>query len=1272
MLKLHKIFITSAIVFSIAGAKAQTMDFPIEPKYYQVFDQDSLKGFDAPAARAAAISDGYLGSEFKIKMYQMQREFINNKYNLVKHVPLPNFIETQRPSPVPGCTNEDFEASTPGVISVGNQIAGWTVSGGHNAPSSASAPSSITVHYPSGWTGNNSCNLLSCCPTPPNNHSALIDCSAPGGYIDNTIGVQYPIYSIFGTGAPNANAAAANPQITGGMFGSKVLRLNSSATGDYSVQRLSKTFAVTTQNALFQFAFISVLNSGHPCCSASGFQIRLTNATANTLIACPAFSVWAPGSQCTNGVSGIDYFINQTNAPYNPSSSATQNIYNKWRINSMDLTDYIGQNITIDIIAYDCDASGHYGYMYLDAQCGPMVVSGNGTEYQADVQEVLVPTCGAAGATICAAAGLGPYSWAGPGVPINYSTPSFTNQCYISNISATYTLYMNPQGSCAPIQRVVSSTITPAPLLLASALQAQCGQTTAVITVTPSGSAASPSTLSWTPPPQTINTTTTSGTYVIPTGPAPIIVTITASDHNGCFVSANASVNPAPPIPTFTITNVSNSPSITCITPTVELLASSNYSYEGGILNYHWVSANQTFSAHNVFINNPGTYTITGFDPITNCGITQTLSIGINTFVPSASISPTLQNITCALSSIQTVTATSTQTVNVMHMFVLEPGGTVTATSHTAVLVPPMGTHTHYIVNLINGCSQAQTFTVTSNDGFPTFSVGSTPGGFTLGCNSKSLTTLNIIGAASSTLTPGAPVSYTVLGPPTTTATQTGSLSGSPNWSVNIPGTWTVITRDNTSGCETRVPVSVLANTFAPNISAIVPYPVLNCYTSSETLTGVSTNTNVNFLWSFPGTPGSSPGSTLAISANTAIVGTSSVLANYTLSITDINSTCVSYSVVPILQNLYKPIVALSGTNAITCITATVMLTNQSSSGIPNVTNGFPRNLPVVGYMWEGPPPQDIANDVSSYIAATPGVYTMTARDLNNGCLGTNTFAVADNRDFPIVNNPDQPAPFVIQCGSDTTGIRPNYTTNPSNLTFSWQWPVGAQIVGLGNEKYLKTDMPGEYVVVVTDKTNGCSVTSSGMHVISGTMVPGFNPDKTSGFAPMTVSFENTSRYEITGGSDNKNIKSAVWSFGNGTVGTYSTAATATTVFNLPGTYTVTLFVGAGQCVESISKVITVESPSELVIPNVFTPNKDGVNDVFLLKATNLSNVSMTIVDRWGEKVYELITDKGQVEWDGKNQFGKDVSEGTYFYILKATGTDGKAFDQKGTISLYR
>ena len=109
-----------------------------------------------------------------------------------------------------------------------------------------------------------------------------------------------------------------------------------------------------------------------------------------------------------------------------------------------------------------------------------------------------------------------------------------------------------------------------------------------------------------------------------------------------------------------------------------------------------------------------------------------------------------------------------------------------------------------------------------------------------------------------------------------------------------------------------------------------------------------------------------------------------------------------------------------------------------------------------------------------------------------------------------------------------------------------------------------------------------------------------------------------------------------------------------------------------GSCVDTAYKTIKVELPSKMEVPNVFTPNGDGNNDVFFLKVANLTEINAVILDRWGNKVYETTSATGNIAWDGKNFGGKECASGVYFYIIKATGKDGKEYEAKGNVSLFR
>src|ERR1043165_1755144 len=138
------------------------------------FSIDSLAGFDEAAAKKAALSEGFFGSEFTVRMSALKRTYINSKYNLKVHkTPIFKSPIYTAKTAAPQCNNEDFESpnqapNTITPITSANQIAGWTVEGGTN------------------FSPDNSCNLNGCCPNPPS-ESALI--TAPGtGFVDPVIG----------------------------------------------------------------------------------------------------------------------------------------------------------------------------------------------------------------------------------------------------------------------------------------------------------------------------------------------------------------------------------------------------------------------------------------------------------------------------------------------------------------------------------------------------------------------------------------------------------------------------------------------------------------------------------------------------------------------------------------------------------------------------------------------------------------------------------------------------------------------------------------------------------------------------------------------------------------------------------------------------------------------------------------------------------------------------------------------------------------------------
>lgn len=84
-----------------------------------------------------------------------------------------------------------------------------------------------------------------------------------------------------------------------------------------------------------------------------------------------------------------------------------------------------------------------------------------------------------------------------------------------------------------------------------------------------------------------------------------------------------------------------------------------------------------------------------------------------------------------------------------------------------------------------------------------------------------------------------------------------------------------------------------------------------------------------------------------------------------------------------------------------------------------------------------------------------------------------------------------------------------------------------------------------------------------------------------------------------------------------------------------------------------------------VVVPNIFTPNGDGINDVFKVRHEGLQTLHIKIYNRWGTYLGEITEPNGF--WDGKNH-----PEGTYFYILTATDIYEKEYDMSGPFMLQR
>lgn len=264
---------------------------------------------------------------------------------------------------------------------------------------------------------------------------------------------------------------------------------------------------------------------------------------------------------------------------------------------------------------------------------------------------------------------------------------------------------------------------------------------------------------------------------------------------------------------------------------------------------------------------------------------------------------------------------------------------------------------------------------------------------------------------------------------------------------------------------------------------------------------------------------------------------------------------------------------------------------------------------------------------------------------------------------------------------NEPTPINYNIVTDPALCRASEIFPGSGSVSatnvtgGAGGYSYVWTDGTdstntptwgarpgGEYYLTITDG-NGCSVQDT---VFLDSLNPeaNFTLDPNWGVAPVFVDVENTSQNVTQNASYSWNVNGWVISVQD------STYAPDTTFTN-PGSYEICLTVtNVYQCKDSICAEVRVVPPLTITPANIFTPNGDGVNDVFHFSINGATIFTCTIFNRWGQEVYSW--EDPNAGWDGVHQNGSEMPEGVYFYKYEVAGEDGNVKTGEGSFHLVR
>lgn len=347
-------------------------------------------------------------------------------------------------------------------------------------------------------------------------------------------------------------------------------------------------------------------------------------------------------------------------------------------------------------------------------------------------------------------------------------------------------------------------------------------------------------------------------------------------------------------------------------------------------------------------------------------------------------------------------------------------------------------------------------------------------------------------------------------------------------------------------------------------------------------------------------------------------------------------------------DTITKKILVIGGAGTDTLPTITICKAQTTQIGFP------PNNDTAITYLWTPANTLSAAN-VSNPVASPAQTTTYRLLVGNGVCTDTFYQTVEIFTDALTLSGSD------VLCGGDTLQLSVTNTQPNQVLTYNWQ-PVNEIISGANTATPLVSPSHTlTYTVSVTNQ-QGCIFSDSiTISVLSGGILlqATANPD--------TIYFGDTAQLALTLSA---NVSSVLWQAD----ATLSDVAIETPLVFPTGTHT--YFVEATDtqgCRKRDSvTVFVINTPckeSTIYIPNAFSPNADGKNDVLFVRANNITKIYFAVYDRWGQKVFETSTIS--TGWDGTYK-GKKIDPAVFGWYAEGECEGGEKFLKKGNVTLLR
>ena len=388
----------------------------------------------------------------------------------------------------------------------------------------------------------------------------------------------------------------------------------------------------------------------------------------------------------------------------------------------------------------------------------------------------------------------------------------------------------------------------------------------------------------------------------------------------------------------------------------------------------------------------------------------------------------------------------------------------------------------------------------------------------------------------------------------------------------------------------------------------------------------------VSYLWS--------PAETLNSNTIQNPIASPSVTTTYTVTITD----SIGCEYIADLTVFVSPPINLdvSTNNDTVCSNENVYITTQVTGGI-----GAPYSLYMNG------------SDISNTVIVSPDTTTIYQISAQDSCGSyVDTFITIYTYTIPTINISSN---YIDGCQPFTIEFIENGSVD--NQSFAWNFGDGFMSV-LQNPKHLFETAGVFDISIDVENIYGCKNSKTIYNMISINPKPiakfTVNAEITS-IIESSVYFTNYSLFADTyiwdfGDGSSSKLKNPIHTFPNYTTGKYNVELIASTKFS---------------CKDTANIEITINDEFTFFAPTAFTPDFDGLNDVFMVYGNGIDNknFNMIIYNRWGESIFE--TNDMLYGWNGMMQ-GRMCSSDTYYWLVKYKNIQGAQYTKSGNVTLIR